>query len=107
MFLLIFFLEISVVPASPAPPNNDAALEKALRESKEKIASLQSACDGYKQELERLNTLRQRRADATVPPTSTANPLVAAKSHKVANGVNFQALMILCLISFILGAWLF
>lgn len=103
---------IAVTPAT-ATTANPAALDKALKElrdSKEKIISLQSACDGYKQELERLNVLRQRRADASVPPTSTANSSTATKSHKSsasASGVNFQALMLLCFLSFILGAWLF
>lgn len=100
----------SVAVTAVSTPVSNNPLEKAikeLRDSKEKIVSLQSACDGYKQELERLNVLRQRRADATVPPTSTTNGM-SSKSHKVsASGVNFQALMLLCFISFILGAWLF
>lgn len=111
-FLILLRIDSTLVVTPVVAANaNAAALDKALKElrdSKEKIISLQSACDGYKQELERLNVLRQRKADVSVSPTSITNPATVTKSHKsTASGVNFQALMLLCLISFILGAWLF
>lgn len=108
-------------PAAPVsqpapPPPSNLALEKALkelRESKDKIVSLQSACEGYKQELDRVNMLRQRRADSSIPTTSTVTSSSSSSSSNKSlkqqqpNGVNFQALALLCFISFILGAWLF
>ncbi|KAJ3345704.1 phosphatidylinositol-binding protein scs2 [Kappamyces sp. JEL0680] len=97
----------SVVPTS----SHNASLEKALKElkdAKDKITSLQSACEGYKVELDRVNLLRQRRADAVVPPTSTVTPTASKQVHKSAsNSFNIQILALVAFISFIVGAWLF
>ncbi|KAJ3162690.1 phosphatidylinositol-binding protein scs2 [Geranomyces michiganensis] len=63
-------------------PTTSAAVEKELREAREKAKTLQAACDGYKAEIERLNALRQRRGDtggggspAGESPTSSAQTL--------------------------------
>ncbi|KAI8900096.1 PapD-like protein [Globomyces pollinis-pini] len=79
---------------------------KELNELKERLSTLQAACDGYKAELERVNLLRQRRADATVPANATTahSP---TKTKPKSQGIAFQSLAILCLVSFLLGAWLF
>lgn len=90
---------------SPVADQTDTQTANELKLAKDRIASLQAACDGYKSELERVNMLRQRRADSAVPPTgSLALPVTPVKP--VSTGVSPRTLLLLCLLSFLLGIWL-
>lgn len=77
------------------------SLLKELNELKDRNITLQSTCDEYKKELARINQVRQRRADNSLPPTSTVGTVV--KNDKK---VSVQMLVILSFLSFLLGAWL-
>jgi hypothetical protein len=67
--------------------------------------TLQAACEGYKQELERVNTLRQRRQDSSVPSTMSSPSITKQKVKPM--GIDLQVVLILCLVSFLLGAVVF
>ncbi|KAJ3185275.1 phosphatidylinositol-binding protein scs2 [Gaertneriomyces sp. JEL0708] len=49
------------VPSADSPSTPSVA-DRELRDAREKIKTLQAACEGYKAEIERLNGLRQRSA---------------------------------------------
>jgi hypothetical protein len=85
----------------------DKSLEKELKELKERYSTSQAAIEGYKQELERVNSLRQRRPEPTVPSTATMSSPSIAKQKLKPMGIDLQVVLILCLVSFLLGALLF
>jgi hypothetical protein len=91
-----------VAPAAPVAPV-DKVLQKENKDLKDKITLLTSANEGYKKELERINNLRQRKAETTAPPTSSH----IAPTQKALKSPNVQYMAILCLVFFLLGAWLF
>lgn len=92
-----------VSPDKTAIPATDKTLQKENKDLKDRISLLTSANEGYKKELERINNIRQRKAETTAPPTSS----YTAPTQKATKGPNLQYLAILCLVSFLLGAWLF
>ncbi|KAJ3275449.1 phosphatidylinositol-binding protein scs2 [Terramyces sp. JEL0728] len=83
----------------------DQSKEKEVGELKERISILQAACDGYKSELERVNLLRQRRADTSVPPTTTTASTLSKQRPKP-HGLSLNVVAILCVLSFLFGVWL-
>ncbi|KAI9091901.1 PapD-like protein [Phlyctochytrium arcticum] len=87
----------------------NAAVDKQLREARQKINTLQSACDGYKAEIERLNLLRQRRgADSkdTVSSSSSGSSATVMTPAPL-TGLSLQVVAAVALAAFLLGAFLF
>ncbi|KAJ3319087.1 phosphatidylinositol-binding protein scs2 [Boothiomyces sp. JEL0866] len=83
----------------------DLGKDKEISDLKERISILQAACDGYKTELERVNLLRQRRADTSVPPTTTTASTLSKQRPKP-QGLSLNVVAILCVLSFLFGVWL-
>ncbi|KAJ3314892.1 phosphatidylinositol-binding protein scs2 [Boothiomyces sp. JEL0838] len=83
----------------------DHSKDKEISDLKERISILQAACDGYKTELERVNLLRQRRADTSVPPTTTTASTLSKQRPKP-QGLSLNVVAILCVLSFLFGVWL-
>lgn len=80
------------------------ALLQELKDAKDKISTLQAACDGYKVELERVNNLRQRRVESSGPKNSSPS---FGRQHLKPVGLSVQVVGVLCLFSFLMGVWLF
>ena len=85
------------------------SVESDLQSALERIKTLQSACDGYRSELERLNQLRQRRMESGSAGSATTSTLKIhqSKIQSHAQGVPMQTVIMAMLISFLVGIWLF
>ena len=79
---------------------------KELQDAKEKIKTLQAACQGYKSEVERINTLRQRRTEASASSGVTEARSQTSAKAKSSNSTLYL-LLIVALVSFFLGRWIF
>ncbi|TPX69249.1 hypothetical protein SpCBS45565_g02515 [Spizellomyces sp. 'palustris'] len=83
--------------------------EKQLQEAREKIKTLQSACDGYKAEIERLNLLRQRRGDPAAGKdgsNSAGNTSTVMAPAPVA-GLTLPVVAATAVVAFAIGATFF
>lgn len=99
-------------PVSENP--TDAALIKELQAAREKIKTLQAACEGYKVEIERLNVLRQRRGEGVV---SASNGAVTGSAKQAAgpiagmvsghDGMSLQILAAVAVLAFLIGVLFF
>jgi hypothetical protein len=103
----LFFLNLEPkgTPKRTSNPSVSTSdnVSKELKDAKEKIQTLQAACDGYKMEIERINNLRQRRSEIS---TKGMSPSIGKQQLKPA-GLNGQVVAVLCLLSFLIGVWLF
>ncbi|KAJ3179305.1 phosphatidylinositol-binding protein scs2 [Geranomyces variabilis] len=90
-------------------PTTSAAVEKELREAREKAKTLQAACDGYKAEIERLNALRQRRGDTGIGGSPVgASPTSSAQTLQTQHvGLPMPLGAGLAVLAFLLGAYFF
>ncbi|KAJ3155064.1 phosphatidylinositol-binding protein scs2 [Geranomyces variabilis] len=90
-------------------PTTSAAVEKELREAREKAKTLQAACDGYKAEIERLNALRQRRGDTGVGGSPVgASPTSSAQTLQTQHvGLPMPLGAGLAVLAFLVGAYFF
>ncbi|KAJ3045799.1 hypothetical protein HK097_001127, partial [Rhizophlyctis rosea] len=85
--------------------------DRQLRDSRDKIKTLEVACEGYKTEIERLKLLRQRRGDSSgkedggVIKGAGSPTLVLAQAQQGQLGLPLVA--VIALISFVLGAVFF
>ncbi|KAJ1330074.1 hypothetical protein BSLG_009746 [Batrachochytrium salamandrivorans] len=86
-----------------------STLEQDLTDAREKIHSLQSACEAYKIEIERISQVRLRRAEASghsLTTDSTAvNGLAATRVKK--DTISLTMLITAVLIAFLAGIYLF
>ncbi|TPX35564.1 hypothetical protein SmJEL517_g02083 [Synchytrium microbalum] len=78
--------------------------DRELREAKDQIKRLQQAVEGYRSEIERLTSLRQRRGAGGDGGSSTGGGSTALA---VQGGVSFQIVALVALIAFILGVLVF
>ncbi|KAJ3017829.1 phosphatidylinositol-binding protein scs2 [Thoreauomyces humboldtii] len=87
------------------------AIEKELREAREKTRTLQAACDGYKAEIERLLLVRQRRGGDVSsggppsPTSSTAGSL--ALQQQPHTGLPMTVGAGIAVVAFLIGAYIF
>ncbi|KAI9334909.1 PapD-like protein [Obelidium mucronatum] len=91
--------------AAPAP----AASERELKDAKDAIKRLTVACEGYKSEIERLNQLRQRRAmeEKSGGGAVSGGDGNAQLQTQNGQGLSLPLAIVLAIIAFILGAFLF
>jgi hypothetical protein len=75
--------------------------QKELKDAKETIKKLQQVCDGYKNEIERLNVLRQKKE---IPTSSNASSSISLKKQ---NGISLLILIIAMLVAFFGGVLFF
>ena len=77
-------------------------MEALLLQAQEKLKTVQAACDGYKSELDRVNHLRQRRSD-----NSSSGNLKTLARTPAPQGFPLPVVVVIALLSFLIGAWLF
>ncbi|KAL3895097.1 MAG: hypothetical protein SGCHY_004902 [Lobulomycetales sp.] len=103
-------------PYSPKLPESAAADNAAnLQQLQETVKRLSLACEGYKQEIDRLNGLKQRtgsKVDSMVasPGVKTVSVDKNASSGKLkmgSGGMSVQVAAVIALIAFLLGVLLF
>ncbi|KAI8817756.1 PapD-like protein [Fimicolochytrium jonesii] len=96
-------------PPKQALPEPDPALLHELHLGREKIKTLQAACEGYKQEIDRLNALRQRR-EITSSSSASRGPAAGglAIAHTQAEqGMSAALVVAVAFVGFLLGVLFF
>ena len=91
------------IPSS-APARSDP--DKDVREAKEQIRKLQSSCDAYKLEIDRLNQLRQRRGGSDADDDKKPKN-VAHQQQQHSDGIPLMFALFLVILSFLLGVVFF
>ncbi|KAJ3181977.1 phosphatidylinositol-binding protein scs2 [Geranomyces variabilis] len=98
------------------PDFPSAATLKELLAAREKVKTLQAACEGYKAEIGRLAALRQRRNDTAAAAAGASSALLMASTKQQVSsgimqvkeeGMTWQLLVLVALFSFVVGAFFF
>ncbi|KAJ3150278.1 phosphatidylinositol-binding protein scs2 [Geranomyces michiganensis] len=102
----------SLLQQTHQPDFPSAATLKELLAAREKVKTLQAACEGYKAEIGRLSALRQRRNDTAAAMATNANALAAMKIGgglvlAKEEGMTLQVLVLVALASFVVGVFFF
>ncbi|KAI8817112.1 PapD-like protein [Fimicolochytrium jonesii] len=105
--------------SSTTPSQSQSQTEKELKEVREKMKTLQAACDAYKAEVERLNMLRQRKGGAAATEgvgslSASSSAALSASStggfekvEKPHQGLPMGVGAAVAVAAFIVGAYLF
>jgi hypothetical protein len=99
------------VSTAPAASNANVAarqqaLERELKDAQGKIKTLQTACDVYKQEIERINALRIRKAHDAGEATTSISIAGTSSAAVHAKGSSWRYklfVLFLCALSFFIG----
>ncbi|KAJ3019465.1 phosphatidylinositol-binding protein scs2 [Thoreauomyces humboldtii] len=97
-------------PAVAAPVPNLSVLSAELQIAKEKVKTLQQACEGYKEEIERLGALRQRQStqqSGNAVEKGHSNGGSSVLSHVADDRLSLQIVGLLTAVAFFIGVLFF